>query len=253
MQRIFVRTSVFVAVLALGAFAAQQVFEWEVHDMARPRPPVVTPGAENHLPPSDAIVLFDGTDLSAWQSSRDGSDAPWRIEDDAMRVVRGSGDIQTRQAFGSCQLHIEWASPENVRNSGQRRGNSGVFLMGHYEIQILDSYNNDTYPDGQAASVYAQKPPIVNASRGPGQWQTYDIIFHAPVFKDGKLEKPATVTVLHNGVLVQDHWVIQGRTRHQQRPAYEPHPEKLPLRLQDHNDPGDQVRFRNIWIRPLDD
>ncbi len=252
MRRILVRAGLFVAVLALGACAAQHAFRWDVHDMDRPRPPVVTPGAEDRLPPSDAIVLFDGTDLSAWQS-RDGSDAPWKLEDGAMRVVQGSGDIQTRDAFGSCQLHIEWASPETVRHKGQRRGNSGVFLMNLYEVQILDSYDNDTYPDGQAASIYAQAPPLVNASRKPGEWQTFDIIFHAPVFKDGQVKKPATITVFHNGVLVHDHWEIQGRTRHNQRPSYQPHPERMPLRLQDHNDPGDQVRFRNIWIRPLDD
>ncbi len=252
MRRILVRAGLFVAVLALGACAAQHAFQWDVHDMDRPRPPVVTPGAEDRLPPSDAIVLFDGTDLSAWQS-RDGSDAPWKLEDGAMRVVQGSGDIRTRDAFGSCQLHIEWASPETVQNKAQRRGNSGVFLMDTYEVQILDSYDNDTYPDGQAASIYGQAPPLVNASRKPGEWQSFDIIFHAPVFEDGQVKKPGTITVFHNGVLVQDHWEIQGRTRHRQRPNYQPHPEKMPLRLQDHNDPGDQVRFRNIWIRPLDD
>jgi hypothetical protein len=218
--------------------------------MNRPRPPVVAPGVENHLPPADAIVLFDGTDLSAWRSSKDGGNAKWKIQDGYMEVVRDTGDIQTRQAFGSCQLHIEWAAPEVVKGSGQGRGNSGVFLMGRYEVQVLDSYENDTYPDGQAAAIYGQKPPLVNACRKPGQWQTYDIIFHAPVFQDGRLEKPATVTVLHNGVLVQDHWEIQGTTFHKQRAAYQPHPDKLPLRLQDH---GDLVRFRNIWIRPLDE
>ena len=249
-MHLIVRAGVLVATMALGVFAAQQVFEWEVHDMNRPRPPVVAPGAENHLPPADAIVLFDGTDLSAWRSSKDGGNAKWKIQDGYMEVVRDTGDIQTRQAFGSCQLHIEWAAPEVVKGSGQGRGNSGVFLMGHYEVQVLDSYENDTYPDGQAAAIYGQKPPLVNASRKPGQWQTYDIIFHAPVFRDGAIEKPATVTVLHNGVLVQDHWEIQGTTFHKQRAAYQPHPDKLPLRLQDH---GDLVRFRNIWIRPLDE
>jgi len=249
-MHLIARAGVLVAAMALGVFAAQQVFEWEVHDMNRPRPPVVAPGVENHLPPADAIVLFDGTDLSAWRSSKDGGNAKWKIQDGYMEVVRDTGDIQTRQAFGSCQLHIEWAAPEVVKGSGQGRGNSGVFLMGRYEVQVLDSYENDTYPDGQAAAIYGQKPPLVNACRKPGQWQTYDIIFHAPVFQDGRLEKPATVTVLHNGVLVQDHWEIQGTTFHKQRAAYQPHPDKLPLRLQDH---GDLVRFRNIWIRPLDE
>ncbi len=249
MRRILVRAGLFVAVLALGACAAQHAFRWDVHDMDRPRPPVVTPGAEDRLPPSDAIVLFDGTDLSAWHG-RGGQDAQWKVENGYMEVTPDTGDIRTRQRFGSCQLHIEWASPEVIDGSGQGRGNSGVFLMDRYEVQILDSYDNDTYPDGQAASIYAQKPPLVNASRKPGQWQSFDIIFHAPVFEDGQVKKPATITVFHNGVLVQDHWEIQGTTRHKQRPSYDPHPDKLPLRLQDH---GDLVRFRNIWIRPLDD
>lgn len=250
MKRMGIRMGVFIAVITLAACAAQKGYQWEVHDMNRPRPAVVTPGAENHLPPSDAIVLFDGTDLSAWQRADGGREARWKVENGYMEVVRNGGDIQTREAFGSCQLHIEWASPEVVRGNGQGRGNSGVFFMGRYEVQVLDSYNNDTYPDGQAAGIYGQKPPMVNASRQPGQWQTYDIIFRAPVFKDGTLEKPATITVLHNGVLVQDHWEIEGTTFHQERARYQPHADKLPIRLQDHGDP---VRFRNIWIRPLND
>jgi hypothetical protein len=244
------RAAVVSVVLGLTAIAAQQVYQWEVHDMNRPRPPIVTPGAEDRLPPSDAIVLFDGTNLDAWRSGKDGGQAKWKVQDGYMEVVPDTGDILTRQTFGSCQLHIEWASPEVVKGSGQGRGNSGIFLMDRYEVQVLDSYNNDTYPDGQAAAIYGQKPPLVNACRKPGQWQTYDIIFHAPVFRDGSVEKPATVTVLHNGVLVQDHWEIQGSTFHKRRAAYEPHPEKMPLRLQDH---GNLVRFRNIWIRPLED
>lgn len=250
MKALMVRTGVILAVFALAACAAEQVYQWGVHDMNRPRPKVVTPGAEDRLPPSDAIVLFDGTDLSAWQRVQGGTDARWKVENGYMEVVRNGGDIQTRQAFGSCQLHIEWATPEVVRGEGQGRGNSGVFLMGLYEVQVLDSFNNDTYADGQAAAIYGQKPPVVNACREPGQWQTYDIIFHAPVFKDGAVEKPATITILHNGVLVQDHWVIEGTAFHQRRAEYEPHAAKLPIKLQDHGNP---VRFRNIWIRPLED
>jgi hypothetical protein len=250
MKRIAVRTGLFVAVLSLVACAAEKVYQWEVHDMNRPRPAVVTPGAENHLPPSDAIVLFNGTDLSAWKSGRDGNDARWKVENGYMEVTRNGGDILTKESFGSCQLHIEWATPEVVRGDSQGRGNSGIFLMNHYEVQVLDCYDNDTYPDGQAGAIYGQKPPLVNVCRKPGQWQTYDIIFHAPVFKGGAVEKPATVTVLHNGVLVQDHWQIEGTTFHKERARYEPHADKQPLRLQDHGNP---MRFRNIWIRPLDE
>ena len=249
MRHFLVRIGMCVTLLTLGAFAAQTTFEWDVHDMDRLRPPVVTPGEEDRLPPSDAIVLFDGTDVSAWHG-RDGQDVPWTVKDGYMEVVPRSGDIRTRQFFGSCQLHIEWAAPEEIDGSGQDRGNSGVFFMDRYEVQILDSYDNDTYPDGQAAAIYGQAPPLVNASREPGQWQSFDIIFRAPVFEGGELKKPATITVFHNGVLVQDHWEIQGTTRHKQRPSYDPHPDKLPIRLQDHRD---RVRFRNIWIRPLDD
>jgi hypothetical protein len=228
---------------------AQKGHLWPQHDLNRPQPKAVAPGAHNHLPPSDAIVLFDGKDLSAWRSDKDGGPAKWKVENGYMEVVSGTGDIVTRQAFGSCQLHIEWATPEVVSGSGQTRGNSGVYPMDRYEVQILDSYNNTTYPDGQAASIYGQSPPLVNASRGPGQWQSYDIIFHAPVFKSDKLQKPATMTVLHNGVLVQDHWVLQGMTLHQEPARYESHEDKLPVRIQEHGYP---LRFRNVWIRPLE-
>lgn len=250
MNHIWAKTGIFMITMALGAFAAEKVYQWEVHDMNRPKPPVVTPGAENYMPPSDAIVLFDGTGLSAWQSSKDGGDAKWKIENGYMEVASKAGDIKTRQAFGSCQLHIEWAAPEVVVGDSQGRGNSGIFLMDTYEVQVLDSYENPTYADGQASAIYGQSPPLVNASRKPGQWQTYDIVFHAPVFKEGVVEKPATVTVLHNGVLTQDHWLIEGTTFHKERASYQPHAEKLPLHLQDHGNP---TRYRNIWIRPLND
>lgn len=206
-------------------------------------PRVIDPGP----PPSDAIVLFDGTDLGQWEGDN-GKPARWKIEDGAM-VVNGTGSIRTKRAFGDCQLHIEWATPAKVEGEGQGRGNSGVFLMERYEVQVLDSYQNTTYYDGQAAAVYKQSAPLVNASRKPGQWQSYDIIFHAPR-RDatGKVVKPATITVLHNGVLVQDHFEILGSTYHDQTPHYEKHPDKAPLSLQDHGNP---VRFRNIWIREL--
>jgi hypothetical protein len=241
---------VFAMMITLAACAAQQAVSWAVHDRTRPNPPVVTPGAENYLPPSDAVVLFDGTGLAAWQSTKDGSDAKWKVENGYMEVVSKAGDIQTRQGFGSCQLHIEWACPQAVSGSDQGRGNSGVFLMGKYEVQVLDCYENVTYADGQTAAIYAQKPPLFNACRKPGQWQTYDIIFHAPKFEGQTVVKPGTITVLHNGVLVQDYWEIKGSTRHNTPAVYEPHADTLPLRLQDHGNP---VRFRNIWIRPLAD
>ncbi len=235
--------------MALISCNGTQVRKWAKHDPARTHPPVVTPGQTDRQPPSDAVVLFDGTDLGAWQNTRDGGEAKWKIIDDYMEVVPKSGDIATRQPFGSCQLHIEWSTPEVVNGASQGRGNSGVFLMSKYEVQILDSYENVTYADGQAGAVYGQNPPMVNASRKPGRWQSYDIIFHAPKFKDGKAEKPATITVLHNGVLIQDNWVIRGTTYHKNASTYEPHPDKMPLVLQDHHNP---TRFRNIWIRPLD-
>ncbi len=224
---------------------------WAIHDMNRPRPPVVTPAPFDRptAPPSDAIVLFDGTDLSAWERVG-GGPAGWRVVDGYMEVVPGSGNIQTRQAFGDVQLHLEWSVPETVTGEGQGRGNSGVFLMGRYEVQVLDSYQNDTYPDGQAAAIYGQYPPLVNAMRPPGQWQTYDIVFRRPRFDaEGRLLQPARMTVFHNGVLVQDCAVLTGPTAHRARPPYEPHPDRLPLMLQDH---GDRVRFRNIWVRPLE-
>lgn len=228
--------------LALAYRAAMQVPEPTIE------PRIVNPGSAGG-PPSDAIVLFDGKDLSAWKSVRDGGAAKWALKDGAVEVVRGTGDIQTKQEFGDVQLHIEWATPSEVKGEGQGRGNSGVFLQGRYEVQVLDSFNNKTYFHGQAASVYKQYPPLVNATRAPGEWQTYDIIFRAPHFDEsGKVLKKATVTVLHNGVLVQDHSEIMGTTTHEPvQPTYSKHG-KAPLRLQDHGDP---VRFRNIWIREL--
>lgn len=227
--------------------------EWAIHDLNRPQPPVVDPGGtvpgQPGRPPSDAVVLFDGSDLSKWEGA-DGEPARWKVEQGYMEVVAKTGYIRTRQGFGDCQLHIEWATPAPGRGEGQQRGNSGVFPMGKYEVQVLDSYQNTTYPDGQAAAAYGQFPPLVNASRPPGQWQTYDIIFRRPRFDaEGKLVQPARLTVLHNGVLVQDNVELTGPTSHRRRPAYEAHPDRLPLSLQDHGDP---VRFRNIWIRELE-
>ena len=226
---------------------------WKPNDPDRPTPPAITPGtastqASPGRPPSDAVVLFDGKDLSLW-AGEDGQVAKWKVADGYFEVVPHSGYIHTRQPFGDCQLHVEFAEPVPAVGEGQNRGNSGVFLMGLYEIQVLDSYENKTYADGQASGVYGQFPPQVNASRPPGQWQWYDIIFHGPRFDEtGKVQRPARMTVLHNGVLVQDNVELSGPTAHHERPPYKPGPDKLPLALQDHGGP---VHFRNIWIREL--
>jgi len=212
-----------------------------------PEPTVVTPGADS-APPSDAIVLFDGSEVSAWRHL-DGRAVEWRIESGAVIVVAGTGDIETTRAFADVQLHIEWRAPQQVTGGGQSRGNSGVFLQKRYEIQVLDSYENRTYANGQAGSVYKQYAPLVNASRRPGEWQSYDIVFAAPRFSaSGKLETSAFVTLFHNGVLVQNHVGLLGATRYRGTPEYQAHPAHEPLMLQDHGDP---VSFRNIWLREL--
>jgi hypothetical protein len=205
-------------------------------------PVVIDPG-DAQTPPSDAIVLFDGTDLAAWKGGEG-----WSIEQ-GVATAGGKGGITTQQNFGDCQLHLEWASPAEVKGKGQGRGNSGVYLMNKYEVQILDSYENETYFDGQCAAIYKQYPPLVNASRKPGEWQTYDILFTAPRFyEDGSLKSPAYLTVLHNGVVVQNHVELLGGTFWSEPPSYKKHPEKGPIHLQNHGDP---VQFRNIWIREL--
>ncbi len=205
-----------------------------------PEPPVVTPG-ENGNPPSDAIVLFDGKGFEEWKGAEG-----WKVDEDGGFTVKGV--IQTKRSFGDIQLHVEFATPKEVKGQGQGRGNNGIGLMGaHYEIQVLDSYNNKTYPEGQCAAVYNQRPPMVNACRKPGEWQSYDIIFTAPRFNsEGKLQKPAYVTVLHNGVLVQNHTEILGDTAYDHAPTYKRHADKLQLVLMYHGNP---VRFRNIWVR----
>ena len=223
-------------------------YRWAVHDIRRPLPPVVTPGEQPGQPPSHAIILFDGKDLSQWKSAKDGGPAKWKVENGYMQVIKETGDIVTKAAFGSCHLHIEWATPSKGKGGSQQGGNSGVYLMDNYEVQVLNSYKNKTYADGHAAAIYGQSPPIVNASRPPEQWQSYDIIFHHPVFKGKKVARPATITVLHNGVLVQDNFQIEGATVWKKRAKYASHTDKLPIRLQDHGDP---VRYRNIWLVEL--
>ncbi len=223
---------------------------WRVHDIDRPAPPVVTPGAGAGAPPSDAVVLFDGSGLDAW-AGRDGGDARWTLVDgDAMEVTPRTGDIHTRQAFGSCQLHVEWSAPAEIAADSQGRGNSGVFLLGLYEVQVLDGYRNPTYADGLTASIYGQYPPLANASVPPGEWHVFDIVFEAPSYEGGKVTSPAHMTVLHNGILMHHRQAIQGPTKHRALASYDPPPDATgPLVLQDHGDP---VRFRNIWIRPLE-
>ncbi len=212
-----------------------------------PVPPVVVPG-RNGAPPSDAVVLFDGSDLSAW-SAEDGSDAGWLVAGGAMTVVPEAGNIRTRRGFGDLQLHIEWRTPAEVSGEGQGRGNSGIFLMERYELQVLDSYDNRTYSNGQAGAIYKQHIPMVNASRAPGEWQSYDVVFTAPRFgADGALLSPAYMTVFHNGVLIQHHVELQGPTKYIGEPAYEPHADRVPLLLQDHGNP---VSYRNIWVREI--
>jgi hypothetical protein len=234
----------------------EQYMKWEVHDKDRPLPPVVDPGypgtqERTGKAPSDAVVLFDGKSTDALEKTN-GEPVGWRITDDgALATVRGKGSIKTKQAFGDMQLHVEWRTPESqAGRSGQGRGNSGIFIMGRYEIQVLDNKGNDTYADGMAGSIYGQKPPLVNAGRGINQWQTYDIIWHAPKFDgEGKLVEPAYVTVLHNGVVVQAHQEVLGPTRHKARTDYSAHPEKLPIVFQNH---GEEAHYRNIWVRELD-
>ncbi|MGH2355046.1 MAG: 3-keto-disaccharide hydrolase [Chloroflexota bacterium] len=226
--------------------------EFRVHDSTRPWPRIVTPGTPSTQdaagqPPSDAVILFDGRDLSQWVG-KDGQPAAWKVEHGYVEVAPKTGDIQTREHFGDCQLHLEWATPTEVKGDSQGRGNSGVFLMGRYEIQVLDCYDNPTYADGSAGAVYGQYPPLVNACRRPGEWQNYDILWTAPRFDGERLVSPAYVTILHNGVLVQYHRELTGPTANRRVLPYTPHPPTGPLRLQDHSNP---VRFRNIWYRPL--
>ncbi len=225
---------------------------WQVHDMNRPAPPVATPFVGAGNAPADAIILFDGSDLSAWVAN-DGGDAKWILGDGYMEAVKKSGPVKSRQEFGSCQLHVEFATPANVKGSGQGRGNSGVFLQGQYEIQVLDSYENRTYADGQCSALYGRAVPLVNVCARPGEWQAYDIIYHRPIFEGDQVVRKATFTVLQNGVLVHDHVVLEGGTGWRGGHAisnYEPHGDKGPIILQDHGNP---VRYRNIWIRELAD
>ena len=227
---------------------------WAVHDGNRPQPKIVSPGTfsspeQPGKPPSDAIVLFDGTDLLQWEADTGkGVPTKWVVKNGAMECVPGSGYIRTKGEFGDCQLHVEWAAPSKVEGDSQGRGNSGVFLMGTLEIQVLDNYNNPTYADGLAGGYYGINPPMANALRPPGEFQVYDIVFRRPIYRDGQPVDPGYVTVFVNGVLVQDHTPIEGPGGHMGRTKAGPFPEKGPLKLQDHGNP---VRYRNLWYRDL--
>lgn len=226
-------------------------------ELYQPVPPVVTPGAQDAAPPSDAIVLFDGKDLSHWVNTRDKAPAGWTVANGVVTVDKKSGNIETRETFGSYQLHIEWRVPRDITGAGQGRGNSGVFLASTglgdagYELQIMDSYNNPTYTNGQVASIYKQSIPLANAARKPGEWQVYDVVWTAPAFNsDATLKSPAKITAFHNGVLVQNDYVLTGETRYIGKPFYKAHG-PAPIKLQAHGDPSPPISFRNIWVRRL--
>ena len=244
-------------VLALPKLAVAQEtpkpmpMQHEMTEFYAPVPPVVTPGKYEFVPPpADAIVLFDGKNLNKWKSDKGGA-AQWIVKDGVMTVKKGTGDIETTDNFEDYQLHIEWRVPKNITGSNQSRGNSGIFMQGVYELQILDSYNNSTYVNGQSGSIYKQSAPLVNAMRPPGEWNVYDVIYTAPRFKEnGNLLYPARITVLHNGVLIQNNFEIRGHTPWVGLPEYKQHG-KGPIKLQDHGDPSEAISFQNIWIRPL--
>ena len=252
----------FAAMIAMaGTLFAQQAEKPKPEDTEvwTPEPAVVTPGANCTAPPSDAIVLFDGRNLDEWVSAQDHTPAQWVVAGGVMTVKKapGVGNIETRRSFKNYQLHVEWKVPENITGSGQARGNSGVFLASTgpgddgYELQVLDSYNNKTYVNGQAASLYKQSAPLVNANRKPGEWQTYDVFWTAPVFNDdGSVKTPAYVTVVFNGVLVQNHFALQGQTLYIGKPFYKKY-DRAPIKLQAHGDKSEPISFRNIWVREI--
>jgi len=229
-------------------------------EVYQPVPPVVTPGKTDAAPPSDAIVLFDGKGLGEWVNTKDKSPAAWTVKDGVIVVAKGAGNIETKRSFKNYQLHLEWKIPENITGTDQARGNSGVFLASAgagdagYELQVLDSYENKTYVNGQAGSVYKQSIPLVNAMKKPGEWQVYDVIWTAPVFNaDGTLKTPAYVTAFHNGALIQNHFELKGETVYVGTPAYKKYSDdgRAPIKLQAHGDPSPAISFRNIWIREL--
>ena len=236
-------------ILAAGAASGQvKIDSAKLTEVWNPVPKIITPGLSSSSAPSDAIVLFDGKSTSAWKGE-DGKDIKWKVADNSLTVAAGTGTIITKEGFGDMQLHVEWRTPAEVKGNGQGRGNSGIFMMGRYELQVLDNYNNPTYSNGQAGSIYKQLIPLANACRKPGEWQTYDVVFMAPRFnQDGTVKIPATVTVIHNGVLVQNHATLVGSTQYIGISSYQKHGDKESIILQDHGNP---TSFRNIWVRNL--
>lgn len=265
MSRVLLVLAALVTFVMAGSIAAQQAPQGGGGSKPRPQdtevwepvPAVVTPGATDSAPPADAIVLFDGRNLDEWVASRDGGAAGWAVSNGIMTVNKKAGNIQTKRRFTSYQLHIEWRIPPVISGENQARGNSGVFLASigsgdsGYELQVLDSFQNKTYVNGQAGSVYKQFPPLVNSSRKPGEWQAYDVVWTAPAFNaDGSVKTPAFLTVLHNGVLIQNHVQLQGQTLFIGKPFYKAY-DSAPIMLQSHNDPSEPISFRNIWLREL--
>ena len=246
------------AVLAASALAQETPKpKPEDTEVWTPVPAIVTPGATDSAPPSDAVILFDGKNEDEWVSAQDHTPAKWIVGDGVLLVAKGTGNIETRRSFKNYQLHVEWKIPENITGSGQARGNSGVFLASLgpgdacYELQVLDSYNNTTYVNGQAASIYKQNPPLVNPNRKPGEWQTYDVVWTAPTFNaDGTLKTPAYVTAFFNGVFVQDHFQLKGQTLYIGQPFYKAY-DRAPIKLQAHGDKSEPISFRNIWVREI--
>ena len=247
------------AIAHAAAAAPDEQIDPKLTEQWEPVPPVVTPGTVDSAPPSDAIMLFDGKNLDQWVMTKDKSPARWTLHDGVVTVDKTTGNIETKQSFRNYQLHLEWQIPKDITGEGQARGNSGVFVASTgpedagYEVQILDSYNNKTYVNGQAASVYKQSPPLANSMRAPGAWQSYDIVWTAAAFKaDGSVATPAYVTVFHNGVLVQNHVELKGETTYRGQPKYKPYKD-APIKLQSHGDPSQPISFRNIWVRKLAD
>jgi len=261
-MRRYISTLVALAAVSAASLAAQNSDQPkpkpEETEVWQPVPKVVTPGATDAEPPSDAIVLFDGKNEDEWVSAQDHTPAKWIVGDGILTVAKSTGNIETKRTFKDYQLHIEWRIPENITGSGQARGNSGVFLASlgpgdaGYELQVLDSYNNATYVNGMAGSLYKQAIPLANAARKPGEWQTYDVVWTAPRFKaDGSVETPAYATVFWNGVLVEDHFGLKGQTLYIGQPFYKAY-DRAPIKLQAHGDKSEPISFRNIWVRPLD-
>ena len=246
----YAATRCFAIALSIAAInlSAEEPAKWRAHDITRPRPAVVTPPAAPGQPPADAIILFAGKNLDHFESL-DGTASKWKLADGCMMPTPHSGPHRTKQLFGDIQLHVDWSSPQPAKGKSQGRGNSGIYFMSKYEVQVLDSFENETYADGQAAAMYGQNPPLVNVCRPPGEWQTYDIVFRRPHFNEaGELTSPASMTVFHNGVVVQDNFELWGPTNWLKHDPYQVHDGKLPLMLQDHGNP---VRFRNLWVREL--